>query len=628
MTDADAQAIFETIENQLKYRQKDQANYPSAETPFDQELLDWLDLNVRWAEEHEVYLILDMHVPLGADWLNQSAERKPLNDYRIWTDPVIQERYIQLWTTIAEKYKDNRWIAAYGLLNEPVTIGNTGEAWTGRYKNETSGDVILSAERGLAERLIEEIRKIDTNHLIVLDALAGTNGSYDISNKAVPQFTVEDDNILYDVHFYDPAEYTHQYAYWVEYANADGGKYPAEDRIIPNPEKNIWDDEMGLNWENFTSVDNGSWKELSDSFTADGHKIALPMLLCKAPSGTTLGNIWFDNLKIVGRKDGAEDEVILLDSIDISTLGNWNGFSETHTHSENDQVAKDPTYISPLKFERNITAGCGDSISLSIENREPFSKDFISSWSNFWETFFEVKEGYTYTLTAQVKGEDVPSDVEVGAQLYFFKDNLRSQGDSYFSTFTKDYLELKVKEALEFGEANRIPVSCSEFGTIKFSIEREGVDYGGVNYLNDMIDLFDNKFNISWVYWNYGDSDMGLYNCPAETTPTTVVNHKNEPLISMFRHIFDTEQPVSVKSGTAGGKKMSLKQTGSELRLQWATPDNVEITIYNGHGRLVKTTQINNGVSSAVSTEKLASGIYFLKAAGTAFVEHHKVLVF
>ena len=141
----------------------------------------WLDQNVAWARQHDMRLILDLHIPIGGFWLDPTSDAV---SFEIWSNPALRQQNADLWRVIAARYKDEPAIAAYDLLNEPVTTDATGEQW-----------------QQLARQLVDAIRTVDKNHLLVVGGLYGTMGRYG-TDGIDPHFLVEDDNILYDFHFF------------------------------------------------------------------------------------------------------------------------------------------------------------------------------------------------------------------------------------------------------------------------------------------------------------------------------------------------------------------------------------------------------------------------------------------
>ncbi|MFQ5595392.1 MAG: glycoside hydrolase family 5 protein, partial [Anaerolineae bacterium] len=128
--------------------------------------------------------------------------------------PSNQTRLINLWRAIAQRYANEPTIAAYDLLNEP---------------NPTSS---ASQWQTLAQQIVDAIRQVDQNHLIIVErvnwifAADGTSPLADWSLELLSSFqvSVNDDNVMYDFHFYDPGEYALQN----EGAMPDDGNYPDE----------------------------------------------------------------------------------------------------------------------------------------------------------------------------------------------------------------------------------------------------------------------------------------------------------------------------------------------------------------------------------------------------------------
>ncbi|PAJ75084.1 endoglucanase [Pseudoalteromonas sp. NBT06-2] len=77
----------------------------------------YIDYAIEQAQARGMYVILDLHGAVGAQGWADHSGCAGQNQY--WSTPEYQERTIWLWQQIAERYKDNGTVAAYGLLNEP-----------------------------------------------------------------------------------------------------------------------------------------------------------------------------------------------------------------------------------------------------------------------------------------------------------------------------------------------------------------------------------------------------------------------------------------------------------------------------------------------------------------------------
>ncbi|WP_353573168.1 cellulase family glycosylhydrolase, partial [Candidatus Albibeggiatoa sp. nov. BB20] len=133
---------------------------------------DWLNKNINWARDAGVYLILDMHAPHG-------GFQGPGYSGGFWSNSDYKARTKALWSEIASRYKDEIVIAAYDIFNEPAAPA-------------TSQLVTYSQE------LVDAIRLVDTNHLLIVEIDYGDNstGPFLITDSA--------SNVMYDFHQYAP----------------------------------------------------------------------------------------------------------------------------------------------------------------------------------------------------------------------------------------------------------------------------------------------------------------------------------------------------------------------------------------------------------------------------------------
>ena len=114
-----------------------------------------LDSLVSWCKKYDVGIIWDMHGAPGG----QNAENISDSDgeARLWTE---KEKYwpmcIELWYTIAERYKNENCIIGYDLLNEPLLI---------RYDNVSDESLL----RELYVQLTDTIRTVDSLGIIFIE---------------------------------------------------------------------------------------------------------------------------------------------------------------------------------------------------------------------------------------------------------------------------------------------------------------------------------------------------------------------------------------------------------------------------------------------------------------------------
>lgn len=126
-----------------------------------------LDRHIQWAQAYGLRVILDMHVPQGG---YQSASG--FKNFGSRAD--LKMRLENLWVAIAGRYRNETTIVGYDLINEPYV--NNWFAY--------------------AATLIEKIRAVDPNHLIVVEVSFHPNDT--------GMYRLADPGVLYDVHWYEP----------------------------------------------------------------------------------------------------------------------------------------------------------------------------------------------------------------------------------------------------------------------------------------------------------------------------------------------------------------------------------------------------------------------------------------
>lgn len=121
----------------------------------------YLDRALSMAEEAGVYVILDMHGAPGSQSTMDHTGQREQN--KLWSDPKNQERMIELWVRLAQRYKDRTVVAAYDLLNEPY----------GDFKQD-----LRPALRELMPRLAKAIRATGDRHLLIFPNALGAGFTF------------------------------------------------------------------------------------------------------------------------------------------------------------------------------------------------------------------------------------------------------------------------------------------------------------------------------------------------------------------------------------------------------------------------------------------------------------------
>ena len=145
--------------------------------------LDELDQVLQAARRYGIKVVVDMHSPPGGRYAN--------SDCAIFNEKVYQDHWVQLWEQVARRYKGNPAVWGYDLINEPV-------------QNLPSKEGLGDALDGQV-RVAKAIRAIDPQVPIFIEAAGwdSPSGYRDLQPVQVP-------NVIYEVHMYEPHQFTHQ----------------------------------------------------------------------------------------------------------------------------------------------------------------------------------------------------------------------------------------------------------------------------------------------------------------------------------------------------------------------------------------------------------------------------------
>lgn len=149
-----------------------------------------LDRVIDLCAKHGIYTIIDLHALPGYQnqhWHSDNPTHKAL----LWRHKHFQDRTVNIWEAIAERYRGNPWVAGYNLINEPA-------------------DPTEKTIMPLYRRLYEAIRAIDPDHIIFLE---GNRYSVDFHMFGKPW-----ENVVYTNHDYALPGFV------------DGGPYPGNSR--------------------------------------------------------------------------------------------------------------------------------------------------------------------------------------------------------------------------------------------------------------------------------------------------------------------------------------------------------------------------------------------------------------
>jgi aryl-phospho-beta-D-glucosidase BglC (GH1 family) len=129
------------------------------------------DSLLKWCAADHIYLILDLHAAPGGQGHDLPIADRDSTRPSLWQSKANREKTIALWSRLAERYKNEKWIGGYDLLNEPN--------WSFEHpldkKNHGTNDSGNAPLRQLLIDITTVIRRIDTNHIIFIEGNGWAN---------------------------------------------------------------------------------------------------------------------------------------------------------------------------------------------------------------------------------------------------------------------------------------------------------------------------------------------------------------------------------------------------------------------------------------------------------------------
>lgn len=514
---------------------------------------DWIDQNIQWAKNNNIYLMLNMHVPQG-------GFQSQCNGAALWNEEENQNRLVALWKAIAEHYKDEPQIAGFDILNEP-TPKDSVEQWY-----------------ALAERIVNGIREVDNNHLIITERAIAVDCDYSSKDENNNYPVLSETNLMYTVHLYDPYEYTHQNQAWA--GTGDGGTYPDPDRITA-PADLTW--AVGQYTNPKLPAGNSDWKFFRGtpfSINTDTLILARPVYYAHSLGE---GLAYYDSF-IVEELNSSNQVIGQIAAQDFTSKGDVYLWSE-----HNDGVLSSSTSSPTDNFSLTVTGTSGYG-TINAQAKQ-----------------FRVEKGKKYRISGYMKGENIPSNAVASATMEFYY----SPSGKEVSGRDKAYLEEAILDHSEYPRQHGYPVYFGEFGVVKVAFGEKG----GQNWVADVLDIFD-SLDFHFTYHVYREDAFGLY---GGTTGLVNESTRNDELHGAFTDFFSTLSPVK--------KKVEDKSTG----MFYPNPfnesfhlkgENVsDFIIYDHLGNSVFSKKMINNEKNL--GKNLLPGMYFLhyKVNGMPAVE-------
>ncbi len=143
---------------------------------------------LKWCTENKIYLILDLHAVPGGQGKDANISDYEESKPSVWESEENQKKTIALWKKLAERYKNEAWIAGYDIINEPN--------WNFSGSNLNGCDEKNNAPlRKLQVEITKAIREVDQKHIIFIEGNCW-------GNNYNGMFPLWDNNLVLSFHKY------------------------------------------------------------------------------------------------------------------------------------------------------------------------------------------------------------------------------------------------------------------------------------------------------------------------------------------------------------------------------------------------------------------------------------------
>lgn len=149
------------------------------------------DSLLAWCKADHLYLILDLHAAPGGQGHDLPIADRDSTKPSLWQSEANRQKTIALWKKLAERYKSEKWVGGYDLLNETNWSFDHPE----NKKDHGTNDKGNKPLRKLLMDITAAIRSVDKNHIIFIEG----NGWANNYNGLMPPW---DDNMVVSFHKY------------------------------------------------------------------------------------------------------------------------------------------------------------------------------------------------------------------------------------------------------------------------------------------------------------------------------------------------------------------------------------------------------------------------------------------
>ena len=137
-----------------------------------------LDSLLEWCQVNEMYMMIDLHAAPGGQGYNADISDYDSSKFSLCESVANQDKTVELWKRLSQRYKNEEWVAGYDLITEPN--------WN------LPGNKLL---KELYVRISDVIRAEGDEHILFIE---GNWFANDFTGLVPPW----DDNMVYSPHKY------------------------------------------------------------------------------------------------------------------------------------------------------------------------------------------------------------------------------------------------------------------------------------------------------------------------------------------------------------------------------------------------------------------------------------------
>ncbi len=228
---------------------------PYAELKLRDDAFDRLDEALAYCKKYGLYLILDLHGAVGSQNGNDHSGDIAFHNEGgvMWREDemgeVCRAKTKELWIEVANRYKDERAVAFYDLLNEPGLKDQNGNQSTMNARVHEYFDELYKA-----------IREVDENHAICMESCWE---SYDLPSPEKYGWK----NVIYQFHHYNWPGNKQANRTFHNLKKATLGRLEVPVFI---GEFNVWGDSSPERGKDSEQTDADAWKGVMELYVNEG----------------------------------------------------------------------------------------------------------------------------------------------------------------------------------------------------------------------------------------------------------------------------------------------------------------------------------------------------------------------